>query len=436
MSEESEDERKEGERRAADAEAHAAERRLTFLYSATDALLRSGVDGHAILGRLVEISVPDLADVAVAWLSERGRTQATCVAVAHFDPVQAERLREEVGTLTPTLHPVVGLGAVLASGQPELMPYVGRSLLGAGGEAMEYHRAKLERLGLRSYMLIPLRTGEGPAPVGAVLFGTSTSERFYGPEDLTFAEDLAQRAALVIENARAREKAEAESQMRQNMLAMVSHDLRNPLNGIVINASLVQRVVTDPRVLRWVTNIQTQTQRMNTLIQDLLEYAAIEGESIRLERGPCTAAAILEETEQSFLPLAQNRDVSLVVVCDRPEAVVSCDRDRVHQILSNLVGNALKFTPSGGTVELGAREHPDGVELWVRDTGPGISADHLRRIFEPYYQAGGGKGGVGLGLSIARGLVEAHGGRLWAQSAEGEGSTFRFTLPHPSPTQD
>ncbi len=433
MSDDSEAQRREGERRAADAEAHAAERRLTFLYSATDALLRSGPDGGAILGRLSEISVPDLADVAVAWLCEKGRPTAVCVAAAHFDPERAEALRQEVGTHTPTLHPVLGLGAVLATGQSELMPWVGRTMLGAGGEAVEYHRSLLERLGLRSYMLVPLRTSEGA--VGAVLFGTSTSERFYGPEDLTFAEDLAQRAALVIENARAREKAEAEAQMRKTMLAMVSHDLRNPLNGIVINASLIQRVEQDPRVLRWVSNIHTQTQRMNTLIQDLLDLAAIEGESLRLEVGSCTLKAILEEAEQSFLPLAQNKGVTFTVTCDAPDAPVSCDRDRVHQVLSNLVGNALKFTPPGGTVELGAKSREDGGEFWVRDTGPGISPEHLRRIFEPYYQAGAGKGGVGLGLSIARGLVEAHGGRLWADSEPGKGSTFRFTLPHPSGAQ-
>jgi signal transduction histidine kinase len=428
------DERQEDLRQAATEEAHAAERRLTFLYSATDALLRAGAEPSGILGRLAEISVPDLADVAMAWLSTNdGR--ATCVAASHFDPARAQALGEMVGQTTPVLHPVLGLGRVLVTGESELLPYVGRTMLGAGGPMVEHHRQLLETLSLRSYILISLRSGE--RVLGALLFGTSTSERFYGPEDQTFAEDLAQRAALVIENAQAREKAETAARMRKNLLAMVSHDLRNPLNAIVINASLIQRGVEDPRQLRWLSGIQQNAQRMNTLIQDLLDMAAIEAGSVRLDLGTCGLRQLLDEAEQAFSTLAQSKGIVLTVEADPGcrDLAVACDPDRVQQVFSNLVGNALKFTPPGGTIRVTGRGSPEGAQLTVTDTGPGIAPDELRRIFDPYWQSGGRQGGVGLGLSIARGLVQAHGGRLWAESEPGRGAAFHFTLPAAARTQ-
>ncbi len=407
-------------------EAHAAQRRLAFMYSATDALLRAGSDPSSILERLVQIVVPDLSDVALAWLGE-GEGRARCVAAAHFDPVRAQALSPRVGAEVRGLTDAAGLGRALATGQSELMPYVGRTFLGAGGQGMEHQRELLESLALRSMMIVPLRTQSGVA--GAVLLGTSQSERFYGPEDVNFAEDLCQRAALVIENAQAREKAEAAARMRENLLAMVSHDLRNPLNAIVVSASLIQRAVDDPRLLRWLSGIHQNAQRMNALIQDLLDMASIEAGSLRLDVAKTTVAQILEETEQSFGTLAQSRGIALEVVADAPEQELSCDPHRVGQVLSNLLGNALKFTPPGGTVTVRVSPDPQGVVMGVEDTGPGIPPENLKKIFDPYWQGGGRQGGVGLGLSIARGIVEAHGGSLWAESEPGHGATIRFTLP-------
>lgn len=146
---------------------------------------------------------------------------------------------------------------------------------------------------------------------------------------------------------------------------------------------------------------------------------------------------LVREALQLIEPLARVKSVELLNHVDGEEPlVVQVDGDRILQVLSNLVGNAVKHTPEGGRVSIRATLHPDRVEISVQDTGPGIPAEHLDQVFDRFWRAEktGGKG-IGLGLAIARGIVRAHGGRAWAESEVGRGSTFRFTLPRPDEPQ-
>jgi signal transduction histidine kinase len=231
---------------------------------------------------------------------------------------------------------------------------------------------------------------------------------------------------------------------REAVLSMVSHDLRNPLNAAQLSGQVLARVAdsealpeADRRAAKRATNsLLRSTERMRLLLADLLDLARIDTGGVSVDAEPNDIGDIIREAIDLQLPLAEQRGLQL-----RPRVAeglprVLCDRSRVLQILANLIGNAIKFTPSGGSIDVEARPADDGqrVEVLVRDTGRGIDPQHLPHVFERYWQAeGSDRRGVGLGLFIARSLVEAQGGTIEADSEPGKGSTFRFRLPAVAP---
>jgi signal transduction histidine kinase len=215
-------------------------------------------------------------------------------------------------------------------------------------------------------------------------------------------------------------------------LAVVTHDLRNPLNVISVGASLLDRGEQSPAersdILRIIRNA---TDRMERLLSDLLTVTSLEeGRALPMQPARMDFASLLSEVREAFAGPAQTQGRQLE--CRLPAAVppVHADRDRIHQVLANLVGNALKFTPRGGTVTLEAVVEEDEVRCLVRDTGAGMTEEEVDRLFDPFWQAEKtARLGFGLGLKIAKAIVEAHGGELAVASAPGAGSTFSFTLP-------
>ncbi|WNG33025.1 HAMP domain-containing histidine kinase [Archangium violaceum] len=237
------------------------------------------------------------------------------------------------------------------------------------------------------------------------------------------------------------EAAEREAQQavrtREEVLAVVSHDLKNPLGSIALSTQLLRRLLPPgeqgERMLKHTHTIERSVERMDRLIQDLLDMASLQAGRLKLDLRRYAVDELLREGLALLEPLAIQKGITLRTQLPRERGWVHCDRDRFFQVLSNLVGNALKFTPEGGAVTVEAVIEESFVRFRVRDTGPGIPAEALPHLFEPFWQVEGtGKKGTGLGLSISRGLVEAHGGRLAVESEEGRGSTFCFTLPRAS----
>jgi signal transduction histidine kinase len=231
----------------------------------------------------------------------------------------------------------------------------------------------------------------------------------------------------------ARAEAEAAVATREELLAIVSHDLRNPLGVIVTSASVLQRTPLEgnegERVHTSAQIILRSADRMNRLIADLLDLAQIQAGQLAVEQKPQDVEELLREGLEMLRPLAARKDLKLDAMTSG-NLPVQCDRERVLQILSNLVGNAIKFTPDGGSIFIEAQATGREARFSVRDTGEGISEEELPRIFDRFWQAQKtNRTGIGLGLSIAKGLVEAHGGHLWVESKLGVGTTFFFTLP-------
>jgi signal transduction histidine kinase len=222
----------------------------------------------------------------------------------------------------------------------------------------------------------------------------------------------------------------AAAQARDDLLATVSHDLKTPLNVILMTLGSMAGSPREQRAAKDLENLQRSAQRMDRLIRDLLDSARLEAGGLPMELELVSAARLAEEAFAALLPLAQNKGVQLksTLVGEMPE--VRADTSRIQQVLSNLISNAIKFTPAGGEVVLRAERSGRQVRFAVRDTGPGIAQSELTHLFERFWQAQSTAHlGTGLGLSIARGIVLAHGGRLWVESRLGVGSTFYFTLP-------
>jgi signal transduction histidine kinase len=211
----------------------------------------------------------------------------------------------------------------------------------------------------------------------------------------------------------------------------VSHDLRNPLNviGFAV-ASLKRPNITDEQRGGYIDKVRRAAERMNRLIEDLLDVGRLEAGRLPMDKSSQSAAALVSDAVESVRALADDKQVKLTASGIDSLPNVAADRERVLQAFSNLLGNALKFTPAGGTVTVRAEASASEVHFTVADTGPGIKKEDLTRIFDRFWQARRrDRQGAGLGLTIVKGIVAAHGGRVWAESAPGSGAVFHFTLP-------
>ncbi len=217
---------------------------------------------------------------------------------------------------------------------------------------------------------------------------------------------------------------------RDELLGIVAHDLRSPLSAITMKAAVVRKTSTEDKTRKHAESIENVAMRMEFLIKSLLDAASIESGRFSVSGAPCDVEATLREALEMLGSLASPKSIRLEPRLKQPGLVVMADRDRVIQVLTNLVGNAIKFTFEGGKIEVTAEREGNDVRLSVADTGPGIAPAHLPHVFDRFWKAEtGGKKGTGLGLYIAKGIVEAHGGRIWVESQLGHGATFHFTLP-------
>jgi PAS domain S-box-containing protein len=250
--------------------------------------------------------------------------------------------------------------------------------------------------------------------------------------ELKRAEERQQRLAR--ENARLYEHAAKAAQARAELLEVISHDLRDPLGSVLAHARRIRQGLAAEQapttLVQWAERIERATGTMSRLVSDLVDSERIDTGRLSIERRPHPVRSLLSGAVEMVEPAASAKSIELRVQADAvSNAYVLCDADRIAQVLSNLLGNAIKFSPAGAQVVLAARPDGGDVLFSVRDCGPGIDPEHLSHIFDRRWQAEEwARYGLGLGLTIARGLVEAHEGRIWVESEPGKGSTFYFKL--------
>jgi len=231
---------------------------------------------------------------------------------------------------------------------------------------------------------------------------------------------------------RTRADLERARRAREDLLAIVSHDLRNPLGSITTSAEMLRRLAGTPnatveRLGKYLDLIDRAAERMNRWVRDLLDLSRFDAGALTIQVAAHPAAPMVREIVERFGPLAAAK--AIVIKVHAGDVIVRCDRERIVQVLSNLVGNAIRFTPEGGRVAIGATATEAGVRFSVVDTGAGVEPDQLANIFDRYWQGNRSGIGAGLGLSIAKALIELHGGRIWVDTPPGGGAAFCFTLP-------
>ncbi|MFN9203826.1 MAG: ATP-binding protein [Gemmatimonas sp.] len=296
-------------------------------------------------------------------------------------------------------------------------------------------RARAEALGASAVLIVPLRAG-GRA-IGALHLVRTRPGTHHAVEEVHVADQFAGLAALALENARLYEEARRAVRERDDMLAIVSHDLRNPVNAIVMltGAVLDRASMTDGEegtlmARDEVESVRAAARQADGLNQDLQDVSRISAGRLRVERRRVAALDLVEEAANLFEPVMVDAALRFVRDFDPALPTVLADMHRLQQVLSNLLGNAVRFTPHGGAVTLSAHVVDDMLRIAVRDTGPGVTPEDVPRLFERYWQAPRLlRAGSGLGLYIAKGIVEAHGGEIGVASAMGAGSEFWFTLP-------
>ncbi|WP_198142985.1 GAF domain-containing sensor histidine kinase [Stigmatella aurantiaca] len=416
-------------------EARRAERRARFL-ARSSRVLAGSLDYRATLDQVARLAVPAVADLcAVDMLEEDGSISR--LAVAHRVPEKAALVWELAHRWPSHLTDLYGAGRVIQIGEPELRGEVQDTGLPRAARTPEHLHA-LRSLGLESYLVAPLRARG--RTLGAITFAYTGSHRSYRRQDLRLAMELAARAALAVDNALLYSASQEAVKLRDEFLAVASHELKTPLTPLNLRLQSLRREldrrgapVDSARVQEHVAALQRQCKRLGTLVDSLLDVSRLEAGVLVLDLEFLDLVALARDVISRFAPQAARTGTPLTIEAGEP-IVGHWDRVRLEQVVSSLLSNALKYSV-GHPIHIRVERSPMGARLTVRDEGIGISPEHLPRIFERFERAVSSEhfGGLGLGLYLTRHLVEAFGGTIHATSEPGLGSTFQVDLPLASP---
>jgi signal transduction histidine kinase len=399
-----------------------------FLDALSSALATS-LDYEATLQSIARLATGALADCCLVHVQEAGRIRSP--GVAHVDPDREAEIREVLRSISADPGGFTPVAIALRSGRPTLYERVEDDAITAAASTPEQVEA-LRALRLSTAMVVPMEARG--RMVGAISLARLGGPRpAYTADDLDLAVEIARRAALAADNARLYQQARVAVRDRDDVLAIVSHDLRNPINAILLSATMLHEFAPDglsERDRRQVEVIRRSAEQTSALLQDLVEVTSLEGGARTLAAQRTEVAPLVGGVVEMFAPLAAHAGLELECGPVDEAPAVLADYGRLLQVFNNLVGNAIKFTPRGGRIRLSCDEAADGLRFAVTDTGMGIDPEHLPHVFDRFWQArAAGRAGAGLGLAIARSIVLAHGGRIGVDSTPGAGSTFWFTLP-------
>lgn len=400
------------------------QRRQRFLAEA-GVVLGASLDAKETLRALAEVTVEEMADLCVVDLVEADGLPVRLQAV-HADPTKAHACRVLEGV---RLEDANIARTAIETASPHLVSEVTEDYLQSVAQSPE-HLSALRELDPKSVLSVPILL-RGRL-LGTLTLATSRTTRRYRPADVAVAEELARRTAFALENARLYEIARRATRARDDVLGVVAHDLRNPLAAIVMATKLLRRHGAEPerRSSKPVERIERAAKRMQRLIDDLLDVARMDAGQLCVDCDRVSAGSLVREAIVAQGALTS--EASIALVDELPSALpdVWADHDRVLQVFENLVGNAVKFTQPGGRIVVGAEQRGDDVIFRVEDSGAGIEPESQSHLFDRFWQAKRtGRVGAGLGLAIAKGIVESHGGRIWVESTPGQGAAFYFTVP-------
>ena len=416
------------------ADIEAARLRARFLADAS-AALDASLDYEETLQTLARLVVPALADWCVVHVTIDEPDAVHRFTLADGDRADAPLLRTLRWQASTGRGCSQSLHAVLSTGRPVLHERFDE-VRGTANHPTDWHLHLLETIGFRSVMIVPMVVaGE---TLGAITLVSAGSGRRFGPGDLDLAEDLAHRAALAINAARLYREAQEAIRGRDELLAVASHDLRNPLAAIKGRAQLLRRrlVAEESGLVSHLDQIEASADQIDRLVAELIDIAALQsGRSLELRRTPTDLVALVERLIRSFDGVTRGHVLRLET--DVHGVVGEWDADRLGRAVGNLIANAVKYSPDGGDIVVRVSQEQDAQGAWavvrVVDHGIGIPESEVPRVFGRYFRASnvGDISGHGIGLAGARQIVEQHGGQIDVASQLGAGSCFSIRLPLP-----
>jgi signal transduction histidine kinase len=379
------------------------------------------------LDRITKLAVPAFADWCEVTLKEPSGALRS-VTVNHWNPDKV-RQAEELFRQYP-IEESTGLMRVIATGQPIFTPDLDDKMLQEAARDAR-HLELIRALGIRSHICVPLLWKSRIK--GAINFATSESERRYDSLDLQVAEELARRAAIAIENAELLQALKEADRRKDEFIAVLAHELRNPLAPVRNAVEILRASAPASPQLQWTHDvIERQVRQMSRLVDDLLDVSRISMGKFELRRERVEIAAAVRIALEGSRPLIERGGHDLTVRMPPEPIYLDADLARLAQVISNLLNNAAKYTQPGGHIWLSISRRDGHLVIRVGDNGTGIPREMLGRIFDMYAQGGGdhSQGGLGIGLTLVRRLVELHGGTVEARSeGPGKGSEFIVCLP-------
>ncbi len=402
------------------------EQDLRFVAEASHSLATL-VDYESTLQRIAALAVPHFADWCSIDLPDDDSVLRQ-LAVAHVDPSKVRLAQQVRERWPPSPELCQGIYEVFRTGKSLLIQEIPEEMLRQSVQDDE-HFEMLRSLGLKSYMCVPIAVRENT--IGVLTFIAAESGRRYGAADLALAEDLARRAAIASENARLYAKLREEGRKKDEFLAMLAHELRNPLAPIRSGLDLLGIMGADSEILQ---TMQLQIEHLVRLVDDLLDVSRIMRGKVELRREPTEVSSVIARAIDAVQPLVDKNGQQLSVIVPEEPIWFDADAVRMAQVIGNLLNNASKYTESCGQIELRVEQQDEHVLIRVRDTGIGISPDILPHVFDLFTQdqraIDRSQGGLGIGLTVVKSLVELHGGTVSLRSdGVGKGSEFTVRLP-------
>jgi signal transduction histidine kinase len=418
--------------RAARARAEAAQRREAFLAEASNVLAAS-LDYSLTLENLVRLIVPRVADWCIIALFDDAGTSSV-VAFAHRDPAIEGWLVRLRDSYSPVALPELPPRHVLRYREPTLLGNLHGGFW-ADSAADPAQLAMLEQIETTSLMVIPLFVRD--RTLGVVLFGRAPGSAAFDADDFALAVDLGYRAALAIDNSELYNSAQEVLRLQEEFISTASHELKTPLTTVkgylqLINRQLYREDQSPARIGRFTREMEQQVRRLEDLVSDLLDVSRIQQGRVELRLEQFDLAELAANVLTRF-EFAQERTPQHELVIEAPEPVEGTwDRGRLDQVLTNLISNAIKYSPDGGEVHVRVRRVADFAQMTVRDTGIGITREERAKLFQPFVRGENVRReitGTGLGLYITRRIVQNHRGTVSVKSEPGRGSTFTVRLP-------
>jgi PAS domain S-box-containing protein len=409
--------------------------------------LASSLDVQSRLHNLAHLLVPTLADLCILHILSPTATPRHLI-ITHRDPereaaVAAWLPADLTPTSSETTHPLI---AILQTGETLCLGELRDDLPQICFTPDSAYAAAMQRLDIISFLGVPLTT-RGTV-VGSLVLATMESQRAYGAQELRLAEDLAERAALAAENARlyeeeqqARAEAEAALRMRDHVLSVVSHDLNNPLTVIQGDVQMLHYMLESAnlprgeRIMRGLQRISMAVRQIVVQTRELVDVASLQtGRALTLQRSTCDLVTLTRQSVEFCQQIGNRHQVDVMTALEH--LVIEADSDRMERVLSNLITNAIKYSPAGSRVQVRVEQEEAAGKGWavvaVEDQGVGIPETELTHVFEPFRRGSNVQGqvsGTGLGLASARHIIEQHGGAITVQSRVGHGTTFTIWLP-------